>query len=321
MPLEYIVFGFTISLLINQLLMRPVMKVMRKRGWIGVDVHKYTRVECVEPGGIVVLISVTISLTILLLSGGLFGEAIGAILSIILIGLIGLVDDNIELRQRYKVLLTILAGLPLAISYNESGNIRFPVIGVIVIGMITYRLTILLGISISSNLTNMLAGFNGLEAGFATVACGTLGLICLIEGNLNAAALAFTSLGALLSYLRYNWYPAKVFPGDTGSLLFGTIIWCIAVLGKVEFIAISLMMPAILDFALKALFRRPFAQRSIYGDTKVDEKGILHPPGYPALSHAFMKMAPTSEKRLVSLILITELLLFLSGSLIMALFS
>jgi len=295
------------------------MKFMKDRGWVGVDVHKSTKAECVEPGGLVILIAMTISLTILFLGGGLFGDAIGAVLSIILTGLVGFLDDNVVLRQRHKVLLMILAGLPLALFYSGPGGIRFPLIGVIGIGAMTYRLSILLGISVSSNLTNMLAGFNGLEAGFAAVACGTLGVICLIEGNVNAAVLAFTTLGALLSYLRYNWFPAKVFPGDTGSLMFGTVIWCIAVLGRVEFIAASLMMPAVLDFALKALFRRPFAQRTIYGDTRVDESGFLHPPGYPALSHAFMRVAPTSEKKLVLLILITEFIFSILGASIMAL--
>jgi hypothetical protein len=77
------------------------------------------------------------------------------------------------------------------------------------------------------------------------------------------------------------------------------------------------MIPAVFDFVLKMQHGKPFAQRRIYGDTRVNEAGVLSPPGYAAFPHALMRVAPTSERRLVLLILLSEILLGVSALLMM----
>ncbi|MEM2057836.1 MAG: UDP-N-acetylglucosamine--dolichyl-phosphate N-acetylglucosaminephosphotransferase, partial [Thermoproteota archaeon] len=274
-----------------------------------VDVHKPVRVECAESGGLVILLTLSVSFILMLLTGYLDRAGIGACLTIVSAGLVGFLDDMFTLRQRNKVLLMMLAGLPLAIFYTGAGSIRLPLVGTIEFGAFYYMLVIILAVNVASNLTNMLAGFNGLEAGFASVACGFLSIVSLARGEWTAVFISLASLGALLAFLRYNWYPARVFPGDSGTLMFGAIIASTAVLSGTEFLAVSLMIPAIFDFVLKMQHGKPFAQRRLYGDTKVNEAGILSPPGYAAFSHAFMMVAPTSERKLVLLILLSETLM------------
>lgn len=308
-----------VSFSLTYLLMPLGIKLMKKRGWVGVDVHKPLKVECAEPGGLIILIALSITLASMFLANLLDKEALGTSLTVILTGLVGLLDDVVTLRQRNKVLLMMFTGLPLALCYNGAGNIRLPILGSIELGTY-YMFFILVFVNVSSNLTNMLAGFNGLEAGFAAVACATLGAVSMLYGELNAATISLVSLGALLAFLRYNWYPAKVFPGDTGTLMFGSIIASTAVLGGQEFLALSLLMPAVFDFILKMQHGKPFAQRRLYGDTKVDEAGILKPPDYAAFPHAFMEAAPTNERRLVLLILLSEVLLGIMALALMAFF-
>ncbi|MEM2087178.1 MAG: UDP-N-acetylglucosamine--dolichyl-phosphate N-acetylglucosaminephosphotransferase [Thermoproteota archaeon] len=299
----------SLSFLLTYFLMPLGIKLLKSKGWTGVDVHKPVRVECAESGGLVILLTLSVSFILMLLTGYLDRAGIGACLTIVSAGLVGFLDDMFTLRQRNKVLLMMLAGLPLAIFYTGAGSIRLPLVGTIEFGAFYYMLMIILAVNVASNLTNMLAGFNGLEAGFASVACGFLSIVSLARGEWTAAFISLASLGALLAFLRYNWYPARVFPGDSGTLMFGTIIASTAVLSGAEFLAVSLMIPAIFDFVLKMQHGKPFAQRRLYGDTKVNEAGILSPPGYAAFSHAFMKVAPTSERRLVLLILLSETLM------------
>ncbi len=308
-----------VSFLLTYLLMPLGIKLIKKRGWTGLDVHKPLRVECAEPGGLIILVALSITFTSMFLANLLDRVTFGASLTIILTGLVGLLDDMVTLRQRHKVLLMMLTGLPLALCYNGVGSVRLPVLGGIELG-IYYVFLILVFVNVSSNLTNMLAGFNGLEAGFAAVACAILGAVSTLSGELKAVTLSLVSLGALLAFLRYNWYPAKVFPGDTGTLMFGSIIASTAVLSGQEFLAVSLLMPAVFDFILKMQHGKPFAQRRIYGDTKADEAGILKPPDYAAFSHAFMKVAPTTEGKLVLLILLSETLLGVVALALMAFF-
>ena len=63
---------------------------------------------------------------------------------------------------------------------------------------------------------------------------------------------------------------------------------------------------AALDFALKLKSRQPFGQRRVHGNTKVSPEGVLLPADYPALVHAFMRVAPTGERSLVSWVLVME---------------
>jgi UDP-N-acetylglucosamine--dolichyl-phosphate N-acetylglucosaminephosphotransferase len=299
----------SLSFLLTYFLMPLGIKLLKSRGWTGVDVHKPARVECAESGGLIILLALSLSFLLMFLAGFLDRPAVGACLTIASAGLVGFLDDMFTLRQRNKVLLMMLAGLPLALCYAGAGSIRLPLVGSIELGAFYYVLAIIIAVNVASNLTNMLAGFNGLEAGFAAVACCFLGIVSLARGGWSAAFISLASLGALLAFLRYNWYPAKVFPGDSGTLMFGAIIASTAVLGGTEFLAVSLMIPAVFDFVLKMQHGKPFAQRRIYGDTRVNEAGVLSPPGYAALSHAFMKVAPTSERRLVLLVLLTEALI------------
>lgn len=78
----------------------------------------------------------------------------------------------------------------------------------------------LLGVisSYGANAVNMLAGFNGLEAGMGLVAVGSLAVIAYLIGETTAFILSIIMLGALLATLYFNWFPAKVLIGDVGTL-------------------------------------------------------------------------------------------------------
>jgi hypothetical protein len=75
-----------------------------------------------------------------------------------------------------------------------------------------------------------------------------------------------------------------------------------------EFQAIILSIPAAMDFALKMMHRRPFKQRSIYGNATMRSDGTLEPANYPAVVHAFMKVSPIREKGLVLSVLAMQAL-------------
>ncbi|MBO3809969.1 MAG: UDP-N-acetylglucosamine--dolichyl-phosphate N-acetylglucosaminephosphotransferase, partial [Candidatus Brockarchaeota archaeon] len=233
----------SLSFLLAYFLMPLGIKLLKSRGWTGVDVHKPVRVECAESGGLIILLVLSVSFILMFLAGCLDRAGIGACLTIVSAGLVGFLDDAFTLRQRNKVLLMMLAGLPLALCYSGTGSVRLPLVRSVELGAF-YMLVIILAVNVASNLTNMLAGFNGLEAGFAAVACGFLGIVSLARGEWSAALISLASLGALLAFLRYNWYPARVFPGDSGTLMFGAIIASTAILSGTEFLAVSLMMPA-----------------------------------------------------------------------------
>jgi len=272
---------------------------------VGVDIHKLTKPICTEMGG----------LTVLLGFGGAFGvslflspeafDLLPAFLTIIFVGAIGAVDDLFAFRQRHKPFLVALASVPLLVCAGSFVDIRFPYFGSIYLGSF-YLLLVPLAVATASNLTNMLAGFNGLEAGMAAVSCFALGILCTFSGKMELASLAFTLTAAYLAFLRYNWYPAKIFPGDTGTLMAGAAISSISIVGRMEVAGIIIMIPSAIDFTLKMISRNPFSHRRVYGDTLVDVDGSLVPPPYPALPHAFMKATKLKERDLVLALLFMQ---------------
>jgi UDP-N-acetylglucosamine--dolichyl-phosphate N-acetylglucosaminephosphotransferase len=169
-----------------------------------------------------------------------------------------------------------------------------------------------IGVSAAGNLTNMLAGFNGLEAGMGSVALGALATAALITGEMQSVLIAVPMVAALLAFLLYNWYPAKGFPGNAGTLVIGTTIACTVILGRIEIIGVCVLLPHIIDFLMKLLGvigkSKPFSQRAVYGDTKVCPDGILHPPQYLAFTHLIMKIHPITEKKLVTILIMCEVL-------------
>ena len=122
-----------------------------------------------------------------------------------------------------------------------------------------------------SNATNFLAGFNGLEAGMGVVLHFSLGVFALMSNRLAAAALALVFATVLVSFLRYNWYPGKVFPGDLNYTI-GAVAACVAVLGNMEKFAILCFTPWVIEAVLKALS----GFKDTLPDARRHENGALH---------------------------------------------
>lgn len=294
--------------------MTPILiKKLKDRGIVGTDVHKPTRSICAEMGGLAVLVGFVGAFVLaLLISVEPSYRMLPVFLTIIFTGFIGIIDDLLTLRQRYKPFLVAFASTPLILVNVGRAEMWLPWFGWIYFGSL-YLIVIPLAVATASNLTNMLAGFNGLEAGVGTISCFSLGFLLAILGRWDSASLAFSLSAAFLAFLFYNWYPAKIFPGDTGTLVSGAAIAALSISGGVEAAGIVMMIPSAIDFTLKMLARSPFSGRKKLGDTVVAEDGTLISPGYAAVAHAFMNVARLKERDLVLALLLMQVLYSLLG--------
>ncbi|MFX0169271.1 MAG: hypothetical protein ACFE89_07955 [Candidatus Hodarchaeota archaeon] len=266
------IIGFFSTLVVTFVVLPFVIKKMRSRNIVGIDVHKLDKPEVAEMGGVGIIFGLTIGCIILFISlgiigGGFFDLRILVFLSVILLaGLIGIVDDLKTLGPKVKPLLTAIACLPILIyswtvmafglvpplipAYNSGpflpflGRTRLTII---------YPLLIPLAIAVPANAINMIDVFNGVmpfTAIFMFVAIFVVSLLMLFVGIPGAelgVLLSGVMLGALLAYLYYNRYPARTFAGDSGSLTIGAAVGAIAILGRVEILAIVALLPAIMN--------------------------------------------------------------------------
>ena len=165
-----------------------------------------------------------------------------------------------------------------------------------------YLITIPIALSIGSNLTNMLAGLNGIESGLGVISMASLTIACIILGKYDVTIISMSMLGALLAFLYYNRYPAKIFPGDTGTLIIGAAIVCIAFIGRVKLIALIVLMPNIIDASLKFI-SAGVMERQQFKPTELNDEGKLVRPeqGFKSLIRLVLRR-PIAEKDAVKII-------------------
>lgn len=198
-------------------------------------------------------------------------------------------EYRIGLSQWMKPLITLPAALPLVVIFNNYSNLTLPFFGKIELGLLMPLVLIPIVVVGISNAFNMLAGKNGLEAGLGIQAFLFLGLIGVILGKNEMTLIAFTIMACLIAFLKFNWYPAKMLPGDSLTYFIGGVFSSTVILGgtKVLFYAGIIFIPWILEGVLK--LRGRFKKKSL-GELQKD--GTLKAPydKIYSLNHVVMKI-------------------------------
>jgi UDP-N-acetylglucosamine--dolichyl-phosphate N-acetylglucosaminephosphotransferase len=195
--------------------------------------------------------------------------------TLLIITLVGTIDDILGwktgLRQWQKPVLTLSAALPIMVINAGQSVMSVPLLGPVDFGIFYPLIIVPVGIAGAANGFNMLAGYNGLEAGLGIIILSVMGFVAWQSGLGWVSMLAFCMVFALIAFLKYNWYPAKIFPGDTLTYSVGALIACVAILGNMERIAVILFVPYYITFILKARSRfkaENFAK--VNGDSSLD---------------------------------------------------
>ncbi len=181
---------------------------------------------------------------------------LAALSTILIMGVIGIVDDLFSINQLIKAAIPLFAAMPLVAVKAGATTMTFPIIGPVEFGIWYALLLIPIGIAGASNVTNMLEGFNGLGAGMGIVACSTLAFIAWKTGSNEALIILIAMIGALLAFFYYNWQ-GQIFMGDIGTLSIGAVIACSVILGNFETAGVIIIIPYALDFIIKAKNRFP----------------------------------------------------------------
>lgn len=281
-PLLFICFvvGFFTTLFLTPLWIRAA----RRAGLVGKDMNKPGNEKVAEMGGITVVAGFLAGVFVYIGLVTFYYKnpqnlifILAAISTVLIVAIIGMLDDILGwkagLRKYHKILLTLPVAIPLMVVNAGESMTYVPLLGVIDLGLIYPLLVIPIGVIGASNALNMLAGYNGLEAGMGALILGALGLAALYSGQGYVALLAAMGFFTLVAFLAFNWFPAKVFPGDSLTYFTGALIACIAILGDLTRIALFLFIPYFIEFVLKA--RGRFQKESF---AKPREDGSLDMP-------------------------------------------
>ena len=171
----------------------------------------------------------------------------GIVASMVAIFIVGLVDDVKSLKPLPKLIGQILAATIAAASGLLIGNIVNPFGGPeIALGPLAYPVTIIYLVAFA-NIVNLIDGLDGLAAGIACISSFTMFILSMLSGRADAATFALALCGSTLGFLRYNFSPACIFMGDSGSLLLGFSLGCISLLSVTRVAGITtLLLPLVL---------------------------------------------------------------------------
>lgn len=250
------------------------IRFLKAAGIVGLDLQKRDRPQLATSGGICVAFGVLAGLLAYIgFQTFIFGAHVWLIpllavtSSVLIVMFVGLLDDlnvkstrvntkeghdiRVGVPQWMKPLLTLPAAIPLMVISAGATTMTIPFVGPVDFGIIYPLLLIPIGIVGASNMVNLLAGFNGLETGMGIVYFLGLGISALLNDRIAGAVTFLVTVTALIGFIRYNWYPARILPGDSLTYLLGAIVASGVIVGNMEKNGIIVMLPFIIEFFLK----------------------------------------------------------------------
>ena len=170
----------------------------------------------------------------------------GILLGVVAIVLVGALDDVYDLHPAIKLLGQVAAAvIPVAMDVRVE-NLTLPFVDPIELpdsgGVVT-----VVGIVAMMNVVNFSDGQDGLAAGVCAISAGTFAVIALSLDRTDAGILAALSAGAAVGFLVWNFPPARIFMGDSGSNLLGLLLACVAIQGVLKTAAVvALVFPLVI---------------------------------------------------------------------------
>ena len=283
--LTFYLVGFAVAVALSLALTYGVRQRARSaRLFDFVDERKVHDREIPRIGGVAIFLTVVLTLaTVVALFGSQVIELGGDRLIVLLAGgsaihLLGLWDDVRPMRARWKFLAQIIVTLAIYIAGVRIQLLSLPFAGSVELGPVLGLVFTVFWFVGITNAFNLIDGLDGLASGAALFALTTMFVVASIYGQTGAALLSLVLAGATLGFLVYNFHPASIFLGDSGSLFLGFMLAGIGALSSqksptaiaVAIPVVSLGLP-VLDTGL-AIVRRFLRGKPIFGA----DRGHIH---------------------------------------------
>jgi UDP-N-acetylglucosamine--dolichyl-phosphate N-acetylglucosaminephosphotransferase len=248
-------FGLVaLSFLVTYLTMPWFIEALRRAGITGRDLHKPRMPSIPTMGGVGIYagfaVAMTIAPTLQLDYRLLFAIFLSGTLAV----LVGILDDLFSLGKLALVALTFAISLPVVSFQAGSTYVYLTPFGPADFGWFFWAL-VPFAFAFLMNGVNIYAGFNGLEAGLGIISSISLGICALIYGSMESAVALLAIAGGLLAFLKWNWFPAKVFVGGSGTFLLGAVLASAMIAGSIKVVGVIALFPYFINFVLRATDR------------------------------------------------------------------
>jgi UDP-GlcNAc:undecaprenyl-phosphate GlcNAc-1-phosphate transferase len=261
----------------------PLVRFCRRRGLLDQPGPRKVHTEATPRlGGVVLLIAFVIAVFVGFLWNSNLWEVfrqrlVGVILGGLLVFAVGLYDDLKNVRPTTKLAWQILAAALVILFGYRIHFLNLPSYGVVQLGLLSYPLTAIWLVGVS-NTINLIDGLDGLATGVSAIVALTFFAAGLVLRLQLTTLFAAGVLGICLAFLRYNYPPAKIFMGDSGSLFLGYMFAVMSILWPKSLATIALMVPMLalgvpIIETLTTFFRRTLRKQRFY---VADNRHIHH---------------------------------------------
>jgi len=253
-------------------------------GFTGRDMNKSGDVRVAEAGGVWVSLGASFGILTCIALVKYTGssqvseeEYMALALLLLLSSFLGFLDDLLGwkkgLRAVYRILLMLPLSIPLVVIKAGYTKIALPLVGTVDLGLLYPLLLVPVGVMGAANAFNMIAGYNGLEATQGAILMAFTAVFSYAKGLYSVFTASVIMLAALVVFLVHNWYPAKVFPGNSLTYGVGAYYASLVIIGNFEkfgllqftlyFIELLLFLRGLRDGVYKENFGVPQPDGSI----------------------------------------------------------
>jgi UDP-N-acetylglucosamine--dolichyl-phosphate N-acetylglucosaminephosphotransferase len=246
-PLDITIYGIivsAVSFLIVFFITPAFIEYLTKKGRVVVDYHKPGKPKVPRPAGPVLLIAIVIS-EIILYFLILDVKIISVLLTTIIAFIIGYIDDLKTMPGWFKPAALILAAIPIIV-LGTHGNYLGLIFDSAFIPIL-YILLILSIIPIVGNTINSIDVFNGVATGFIIITMIPLLVSVILFSNTNVFLIGLPLLFGCIAMYQYHKFPSKIFLGDSGTLLLGSMFAALSIVGNSEIIGVIALLPAVMN--------------------------------------------------------------------------
>ncbi|MEE9509826.1 MAG: hypothetical protein V3V81_04975 [Candidatus Bathyarchaeia archaeon] len=241
--------------------------------------------------------------------GVMADNALALATSVLFGSTMGLLDDMINLRWRYKAFLPVFAALPyMVLMPSDRTTIEFLLIGVIDLGSLFFLLLVPILVTVVTNSYNQLGGLNGLES--------LPGLIVLVGLSIASNDISLTIVPMLcLVFLGYLSYTGKAFVGNVGSFSIGLTLAVYSILVNLKLFLLVALVPYVVNSVLILFSSYILHDRA---DTLMDDSGLLYAVKARSLRTLILsRKSMTEHQAVLVLTLITGVFTVLAFTVIM----
>ena len=292
-----IAISFLLAAIVSFMVTPWTIKFAKKIGAVDIpkDERRMHHNSMPKLGGLAVIAGFLISIIYLLfvvsLEGSImlfgpenyFKKMIGVFIGIIIITIMGLLDDTKTLRPWQKLIIQIIAAVVVVQLGVQIQQIKFSNVATIGFSDEFAKILTIIWIVGITNAINLMDGLDGLSSGITLISCISLLIIFALNNSPMIAILVIASLiGALVGFLPFNFSPAKTFIGDTGSNFLGFMLAIVSILGMAKTYTIAVIILPILVLALPildvlwAIIRRIIKGKSLKAVFHADNEHVHH---------------------------------------------